>query len=247
MNKTPGSRKSRFGRIPEPLVILIVIGLFGLVYLYGYQFRAPAGNDYYRDMKELLAKEPASSYEIVVKETESPVLVVAPHGGKTELYTSTIGQGIAGDTFSLFDFRGRLETGNYERLHVSSVNYNAPQLEAMNKKALVTLSVNGLASEDIRMTYLGGLDEEGIRVVRDALRAAGFDAEAAPNEFQGRDRKNFVNRNAQGAGIQLEITQRQRKALFNNTRESEPNERYDKYVKAIADALTGLAAARAQK
>ena len=244
MATTPGSRKKRFGKIPEPILILIVIGLFGLVYLYGYQFRLPAGTDYYRDMKELLRKEPASSYEIVTSVKQSPILIVAPHGGKTELYTSTIAGGIAGDGMNLFDFRGRLETGNYERLHVTSVNYNAPELEDMNKKASVTLSVHGIASEDVRTTYIGGLDREGGQLVRDALKAAGFDAELAPNEYQGTDRKNFINRNLSGAGIQLEITQRQRKALFNNFRESEPNDRYARYVKAIQEALQKLAQTR---
>lgn len=244
MNKTTGSRKSPFGKIPEPVLALIIIGLFGLVYLFGYQLRQPAGNDYYRDMKELLSKEPATSYEIVTVEKPSPILIVAPHGGKTELYTSSIAQGIATDQFNLFEFNGRMDTGNYERLHVTSVNYNPPGLEALNKKAQITLSVHGLTSEDVRMTYIGGLDEAGATVVRDALLAAGFDAELAPNEFAGKDRKNFVNSNATGAGIQLEITQRQRKALFNNFREADPNERFNNYVKAVSDALTKLAADR---
>lgn len=244
MDTKPSSRKKRFGKIPEPLLIILVIGLFGIVYLYGYQFRAPAGNDYYRDMKELLAKEPASSYEIITSEKNSPVLVVSPHGGKTELYTSTISQGIAGDRFNRFDFTGRMPDGNYERLHVSSVNYNPPALDALNKKAEITLAVHGIANEEVRVTYIGGLDEEGGLAVRDALRAEGFEAQMAPNEYQGMDRKNFVNRNAAGAGIQLEISQRQRKALFNNTRESEPNERFERYVKAISDALEKLAQER---
>lgn len=244
MNKTTNSTKKRFGKIPEPLLVLIIIALFGLVYLFGYQLRPPAGNDYYRDMKQLLSKEPATSYEILTVEKDSPILIVAPYGGKTVLYTSTISRGVASDQFNLFDFSGRMDTGNYERLHVSSVNYNAPALEALNKKAQITLSVSGNTSEENRVTYIGGLDEEGSVLVRDALRAAGFTAELAPSEFQGKDPKNFVNRNATGAGIQLVITQRQRKALFNNTRESEPNERFDKYVKAVADALTELAKSR---
>ena len=245
MNTTKSSGKKRFGKIPEPLLVLIIIALFGLVYLFGYQLRPPVGNDYYRDMKELLSKEPATSYEITTVEKDSPILIVAPYGGKTVLYTSTISRGIAGDTFNLFDFSGRLDTGNYERLHISSVSYNAPVLEAMNKKAQITLSVSGNTSEDNRLTYIGGLDEEGSVLVRNALRSAGFDAELAPSEFQGKDPKNFVNRNANGAGIQLVITQRQRKALFNNTRESEPNDRFDRYVKAISDALNELAKSRA--
>ena len=247
MNKTTGSRKSPFGKIPEPLLALIIIGLFGLVYLFGYQLRTPAGNDYYRDMKELLSKEPASSYEIVTVEKPSPILIVAPHGGKTELYTTSIAQGIATDRFNLFQFNGRMDTGNYERLHVTSVNYNPPQLETMNKKAEITLSIHGTTSEEVRMTYIGGLDEAGATLVRDALVAAGFNAELAPNEFAGRDRKNFVNRNANGAGIQLEITQRQRKALFDNFRESDPNERFNSYVKAVSDALDKLAEAQKQQ
>lgn len=240
---TAKKRKGLFFRVPMPVQVLFFIVVFGGVYLFGYQFRQPAGSDHYRDMRELLQEEPQASYTILTREVESPVLVVSPHGGKIELYTSTIGDGIAAHDFNFFDFQGKIEDGsNYEKLHVSAINYNPPALQTMNDKAKVTISIHGVANEDLKMTYVGGLDKEGADKVIQALREAGFDASSPYLSGNGEERRNFVNRNASGAGIQLEITTAQRRALFNNWRESEPRTAYYEYVETINTVLKEHAA-----
>ncbi len=240
-------KKGRLGRIPMPVQALFFIAVFAGVYLFGYQFRQPAGNDQYRDMRELLKSEPEDSYKIRIRETDSPVLVVAPHGGKIELYTSTIGDGIANEVFSFFDFQGQIEAGsNYEKLHVTATNYNVPALQAINKEARVTLSVHGVANDDLQMTFVGGRDTAGANKVIQALKEAGFDAAPPLLTASGEHRRNFVNRNASRAGIQLEITTAQRRALFNNWREDEPRKAYHRYVEAIQTALADHAASLGQ-
>ncbi len=222
------------------LLGIVFLLLFAGVYFIGYQFRPPAGNDVYRDMRELLRKEPASSYEFNIQKTQSPVLIISPHGGKIEPFTSAIGNGIAGDAFSFFEFRGLLEKGSYRQLHVASVNYNPPQLDDLNRAAQVTVSVHGLSGME-KVTYVGGRDLAGAQMVRMALEAEGFHVETAPVNYNGNDVRNFVNRNGRGQGIQLEITLAQRRALFTKRNEERPNETYDRYVGAIAKALAALA------
>lgn len=231
-------KKGLLSRIPMPVQALFFLAVFAGVYLFGYQFRQPAGNDQYRDMRELLKKEPGDSYVIRTRKADSPILVVSPHGGKIELYTSTIGDGIAGQDFSFFDFQGQIEAGsNYERLHVTATNYNVPELQEMNGQARVTLSVHGVANEDLSMTFVGGRDKEGASRVIQALKAAGFDAAPPLLSISGEHRRNFVNRNASRAGIQLEITTAQRRALFSNWREDEPRKAFYEYVETINEAL----------
>lgn len=219
---------------------VIFLALFGAVYLAGWQFRAPAQGDYYRDMKELLRKEPSSSYEITVKDTQSPVLVITPHGGKIEQFTSAIGRGIAGEDHRYFEFAGLLTSGSFDRLHVTSSNFNPPQLEALSRQAEISLSVQGMAGDEA-LTYVGGRDESGAQTVIDALNEAGFRAQMAPSKIGGREVRNFVNRNRRRMGIQLEITRAQRRALFTRGNESRPDEDYDRYVAAVRRALAMIA------
>ena len=236
-------KKGVFSKIPAPVQALFFIAVFAGVYLFGYQFRQPAGNDYYRDMKELLKKEEPDSYKILTRTADSPILVVSPHGGKIELYTSTISDGIAGEDFNYFDFQGQIEAGsNYERLHVTATHYNAPQLQELNSKAKVTLSVHGVANDDLRMTFVGGRDKVGAAKVIAALNEAGFEAAPPPPSISGEHRRNFVNQNASKAGIQLEITTAQRRALFNNWREDEPRKAFYRYVETLNKALKDHAA-----
>lgn len=240
------ARKSKYKTEKEKqrtnlLVGLLFLALFVGVYFVGYQYREPLGNDYYRDMKELLRKEPDTSYEFNIQTRESPVLIVTPHGGRIEQFTSAIGKGLAGSTFNHFEFRGLLERGSYERLHVSSVNYNPPKLIPLNKGSEITLSVHGLSGSN-KVTYVGGRDLVGAQMVRQALEAEGFSVETASLNYNGNDVKNFVNRNKRGKGIQLEITLGQRRALFTKRNEERPNEDYERYIGAVTRALEALAA-----
>ena len=221
------------------LIGLVFLLLFGAVFAVAYQFREPTGNDTYRDMAELLKKEPTASYELTVQDRKSPVLIITPHGGRIEPFTSAIGSGIAGDTFSYFEFKGLLDLGAYRQLHVSSVNYNPPDLIPLNRAAELSLSIHGISGNE-KVTYIGGRDEAGIQVVRAALEKAGFLVDTAPLNYTGTDPKNFVNRNSNGMGIQLELTLAQRRALFTKRDESRPNKLYEAYVGAIRSALTEL-------
>ncbi len=223
------------------LVGILFLALFAGVFFIGYQFRAPAGDDTYRDMKELLKKEPASAYELNVKPADSSILVIAPHGGRIEPFTSAIAGGIARDEFSYFEFKGLLQRGAYATLHVSSVNYNPDELTELNRASEVTLAIHGISGTE-KLTYVGGRDVAGAQIMRRHLEEAGFPVESAPANYTGMDVKNFVNRNARGLGIQLEITLAQRRALFTKRREDEPNEKYERYTQAVANALREIQA-----
>lgn len=235
-------QKQRTNLMVGVLFLVFFVG----VYFVGYLYREPMGNDQYRDMKELLRKEPDTSYEFNIRKVDSPVLIVTPHGGNIERYTSAIGNGLARSEFNHFEFRGLLEQGSYEKLHVASVNYNPPELIPLNKASEITLSVHGLSGKE-KFTYVGGRDSAGAQMVRQALEAEGFAVETPPLNYNGNDVKNFVNRNKRGKGIQLEISLGQRRALFTKGNENKPNEDYERYVGAVTKALEALAASDALK
>lgn len=224
------------------LMGLIFLAIFSGVFFLGTQFRAPAVEDSPRDMKQLLRTEPASSYELTVRDTDSAILVIAPHGGTIEPFTSTIASGIAGEAFDYFEFKGLLEKDAYARLHIPSIHYNPDELRDINLASEVTLSVHSVSGKD-KTIYLGGRDEMGVQILQRHLQEAGFHVEAAPEDHAGLDPRNFVNKNGRGMGIQMEMTLSQRRALFTKRDEARPNKTYDQFTKAVADALIEIEAA----
>ena len=63
--------------------------------------------DRYASYAELNIREREGiDYRVCVTNRQSPVAIVAPHGGKIERWTSELAVAIAGDTFSVYCFEG---------------------------------------------------------------------------------------------------------------------------------------------
>lgn len=247
MTSFKSDAKHFFIKNKEAFLALLLLGVFVLVFLFFQNgMKEPTeeeplvGNDTYQDMRSLLEKEPAGNYEIILEDRKSPVLVVAPHGGKIEPRTGNIAKAIAGEEFNYFEFAGKMETGNYQRLHVKSVSYNPPTLDPLLKNSGYSLSVHGVTGE-VPLTYVGGLDEENVQKVVAALKAAGFTAMPSPDQYNGSNKSNFINKNLRQKGIQLEISTAQRYALFDTKTDRKPNEQFNKYTQALRSVLLPLA------
>lgn len=229
----------------ELFIAILFVGLFALVYMIFKGSPPPevvdANKDRYDSMTALLKAEPANAYKIIKKDRDNPVLVIVPHGGRIEPRTGNIGQAIAGKTFSYYEFSGELAEGNYDRLHVKATNYDEPELRELLGKVGYSLSVHGTIG-DTEVTYVGGLDEAGVQAVIAALRQAGFNAVEAPGQYAGKEVENFVNGNLRQKGIQLEISQAQRYALFDTKSDRKPNDKFKAYTEAVKKALEPLAA-----
>jgi phage replication-related protein YjqB (UPF0714/DUF867 family) len=99
--------------------------------------------DTYSDFQELSKNEQEGiDYEIICKSSNSPVLIIAPHGGDIEKYTDILASEIAGNKFSLYCFNGLKSSGN-RKLHISSKHFDEPRVLNMLKQSNTIVSIHG--------------------------------------------------------------------------------------------------------
>lgn len=175
--------------------------------------------DRYTSFAELRAAERAGvDYRIMVCRQDSPVAVIAPHGGTIEPGTSEIASAIAGDDFNLFAFEGLLRSRPHRDLHITSPRFDESLCVEMVAACDHVVAVHGLSGDGTHID-VGGLDD-GLRDrVTTALVGAGFEALAVDRgRHAGRDEMNICNRGRRRAGVQLEIMKglRDRLVRFRN-------------------------------
>ena len=169
--------------------------------------------DRYNRFAALRAAERAGvDYRIVLCRRDSPVGVIAPHGGTIEPGTSEIAAAIAGEDFSLYCFEG-LRRRPHSHLHITSPRFDEPQCLGLVAACDRVVAVHGLAGRTGR-TDVGGRNQ----VLRDgvcaALQGAGFEARiVTTGDHAAIDPRNICNRGRQGRGVQLEVTRAQRDRL----------------------------------
>ena len=166
--------------------------------------------DIYTSLEELVRREPATDYRVVVRDRRSRVTVVAPHGGRIEPGTSQLAESVAGESWNLFAFEGLKPRGN-SVLHVTSTRFSHPELELLLARSTVGVSVHGMAEPGL-LIEVGGLNARLVKLVSRELSLERFDVYDAPPSRSAQSPQNFINRVA-GGGIQLEVSQELRKVL----------------------------------
>ncbi|WP_175477955.1 poly-gamma-glutamate hydrolase family protein [Halobacillus alkaliphilus] len=206
----------------------------------------PAEGDRFCTFTELSeVYEEGEDWEITKRESsDSRVLVSAIHGGGIEQVTSQLADVVAGEEYSFYTFKGKLTSGNFNNLHISSVNFDEPQALTMAKEASIHISIHGAEGEK-KKTLVGGLNENLRSLISEHLEASGFYVKEAPEHLDGDHPKNIVNETKTGQGVQLELTRAQRKAFFENGKisyssrndVSNQTEAFKEYTEAIRAAL----------
>src|SRR5260370_452277 len=150
-------------------------------------------------------------------------LLVAPHAGSIEPGTKDILLGVAKlGKWAYYVFEGRLTSGNYRRLHITSTGFNEPRLLKLLPQTPFVLSFHG-ANRQCPSVYVGGLFREGRETLIASLNTellrmglAAIDATLGKRneEIAGRSRRNVTNRGLLRRGIQLEFAKGARAALF---------------------------------
>ena len=158
----------------------------------------------YPSMTALRKVEKSDAYALSWTITASPLIVVAPHGGGIEPGTSEIAAEVAGPAHTLCRFEGKLPTGN-RRMHVTSEHWDVEECLILIRQRTHALSIHG-AQGASPIVYIGGLDTTKIDQLTTALRAASFVVEPAPAGMNGKSPDNFVNKDADSQGVQLELT-----------------------------------------
>jgi phage replication-related protein YjqB (UPF0714/DUF867 family) len=162
--------------------------------------------DKYAGYAELALSEVSGrDYRVVaVERPESPVVVVAPHGGGIEIGTSELARRIAGDEHSLFSFEGLKGYGENRALHITSHRFDHPECVALVSRCQVALGIHGCRGES--GIYIGGLDVELKELLDRRLASAGFRTVTEGHSYLGVNPMNICNRGARGRGAQLEFT-----------------------------------------
>lgn len=163
--------------------------------------------DKYKNFADLAAHEVKGvDYQILPIEKQTPIAVVAPHGGHIEPGTSEVAATIAGNEYSLYCFEGLTPGRPHRDLHIESSSFDELNGLRIATSAEVVVGVHGRCDrEDPDTVWLGGLDEHLRDAIEQELKQAGFRAQTTGHHLQARNSNNICNRGKTGAGVQLEI------------------------------------------
>jgi phage replication-related protein YjqB (UPF0714/DUF867 family) len=170
--------------------------------------------DRYNNFEQLLNSEREGiDFRRVVKKRNSGWLIVAPHGGGIEPGTSEIAAAITWFNHSLYTFEGVKKSDN-KSLHITSTQFDDPQLLKLLNSSKGTIAIHGCSGSE-QIAYVGGLRDEIRDIIIAQLLENGIKATISSNSsLQGRDNNNICNRNSIGKGVQIELTEGLRSAMF---------------------------------
>ena len=130
--------------------------------------------DFYSNFRELqLHEQEGEDYQINVSLNWHQVLIIAPHGGKIESYTSQITQWIATEDFDWYSFEGLKDLDN-RRLHITSHNFDEPTVLQALQEAHIVLTIHGLKNNIDEFLMVGGLDTTFGSELRVSFQHHGF-------------------------------------------------------------------------
>lgn len=171
--------------------------------------------DSYSNYGELrLHEQEGRDYRIRIGGDWHPVLIIAPHGGRIEPYTTEIAQWIAGDEFAWYSFEGLKEGVDNRKLHITSHNFDEPTVLRGLQEAHIVLTVHGLKNSSEEFLMIGGLDSIFGQELSSALHQQGFIVKQSEQRYRGIRTTNICNRGRTGKGVQLEISYALRKRIF---------------------------------
>jgi len=196
--------------------------------------------DTYRGYDELQAHEvEGRDFRVEVREGGQRLALVAIHGGGIEPGTADIADGVAGNDYACYCFKGIKPTGN-RVLHLTANRFDEPRAVALTARVDTLVTIHGCRG-DRPTVYVGGLDAGlALRIV-ETLRRAGFDARQSPRAgLRGLHPKNICNRGRSGKGVQLEISAGLRRELFDSLSRRSlrcKTETFFRFVAALRNAL----------
>ena len=172
--------------------------------------------DKFKSMEELESKTVEhEDWEIETTNQNSPVTILAIHGGGIEPATTELAQTIAEQgKYNYFSFKGIRSKGNNE-LHVTSIHYDDKDALNLVRNSERAIAIHGCTGDNSAV-YIGGNDHRLIELISESLKDIGVDVQGAPFSISGTQDNNIINQTKQDGGVQLELTSQLRKELFNN-------------------------------
>ncbi len=178
-------------------------------------------------------------YVIKVNNRSSKYVIMAPHGGGIEPGTTEIAKSIAGNVLSLYTFSGIKRTGNKD-LHIKSELYDEPRALRLVNSSEVAIVIHGCEDND-KNVYIGGLNDQLMKKISDALNEAGFHVKpSVQSHLAGKHPNNICNACKTNKGVQIEISNGLRKAMFkrlDRTGRKERTGKFEVFVQTIQAVL----------
>jgi phage replication-related protein YjqB (UPF0714/DUF867 family) len=196
----------------------------------------------YQSYKELSQHETeGADYRIHVRETPSPIALMALHGGGIELGTLELADAVAGSDHTFYAFEGKKPKGN-RALHIPSVSFDEPRALGVAKKSAVVITLHGCEGVE-ELIYLGGRHEALKARIKELLQKKGFAVEETTKSgLKGTHFLNICNCGQIGRGVQLEITHGLRKKMFAGLGKSNKENHtrtFHAFVSTLREALAG--------
>ena len=175
--------------------------------------------------------------------------LAAPHAGAIEAMTGEIMLATARVSgWSFYIFEGRLRNHNFKKLHITSTSFREPKLLALLAKTPFVLSFHGTSKTRTPLIFVGGLWDEGRRVLirhlrglsRMPLEVKDATKEPVAEEIAGRSPDNITNRGLSGRGVQLEFSKGARE-LFDPSSNENAKQNLRRLTKSLDRALNELA------
>jgi phage replication-related protein YjqB (UPF0714/DUF867 family) len=169
--------------------------------------------DKYPNFEVLRRSEGGGNFRIDCCIRQSPVAIIAPHGGNIEPGTSAIATKIAADDYCLYCFEGRKPRDNWD-LHITSTHFDEPQCLTLISRCDRVVAIHGCNGQQ-PIVYMGGLDQCLLDAIRNHFDEVGILTGTHNNpDLQGIHSKNICNRGRRGQGVQLEVSYGLRSALI---------------------------------
>lgn len=160
--------------------------------------------DLYSDFKTLSARETEDrDFRILVRDTGSPVSIIAPHGGRIEPGTCVIADMIAGNRYGYYCFEG-LKPLNNSSLHITSHRFDEPRALRLARLSAIVVTIHA-CKDKTDIVYTGGLHRTLADLIRQNLIRMGYAAKPH-GKYSGTHPGNICNKGKLKKGVQLEIS-----------------------------------------
>jgi phage replication-related protein YjqB (UPF0714/DUF867 family) len=167
----------------------------------------PTGHaDQYANWKALSSVEKENiDYRVEVIDRDSPISVLAIHGGRIEPGTCELALAVARNQMNTYLFQG-LKAGDNFSLHITSAHFDEPKALNLAARSQLCISIHGFSGTTPAVCLGGGNAALAERVAQ-AFRKnhLPFAVNYPCTEFPGSSPRNIVNR-CEKQGLQLEFS-----------------------------------------
>jgi len=171
--------------------------------------------DEYIDFSNLAKKEiEGRDFKILVNEQDSPIVIMAIHGGGIEPGTSEIAKAIAGGHMSLYRFEG-IKSGGNEVLHITSTHFDEPKCLNLAKQSDIVVTIHG-CDDKSEQVNIGGLHGDFIDQIFETVNESKICAVKDESNHSGKYTSNICNKGRLHKGVQLELSEGLRHKMFDS-------------------------------